>query len=488
MNEKQEVLIESDETLLKLFANSKDKMALEVLFGRHMASAYHLAFKYMGNEADAEDAVQKAFINVMRFAKDQNQPGMVKAWIMRTVVNVCKDEIKHIVRERHRLQDKFSKPIAEVPDLDIDTDEIRKILVSAIEQLPEHFRIPIWLLHYEDMSIKEVSVSLGKPEKTIRTQIARGIEKLKLSLEGKTKEFNTINIMAILSECKKNEVVPTLLSEKIKEIFNMTKSDIVFSQNAKSKTIFSLNFKALIFVVSLLGVFTFYWLKNEGEKNKETQNKSNLIIINNKSDKTNLKTDLFFDFTSTKLPEWFSIKSINTTLVSEDSEHGQAIKINNVEFLLKFNISFIKKPFKISYDLKPEKTGFRIYSPIYDSEGLVTFLISPLNNYSIGKWNHIEIYVQENATSFWNNGSLKIVHVSLNKKDVEACISLSSFVGCVDNISISENTGNKFIDLMPCVKIAEQLKITPGIEGIEIDSPFPEFNKGKINVKKQMTK
>lgn len=100
MSNKKEFEKESDENLLLLFTKSKNREALDTLFERHMASAYHIAFKYMHNQADAEDVVQKAFINVMRFADNQNQPGMVKAWIMKTVINTSKNEIKYLIRQR----------------------------------------------------------------------------------------------------------------------------------------------------------------------------------------------------------------------------------------------------------------------------------------------------------------------------------------------------------------------------------------------------
>ena len=211
MNDKQAFLGETDENLLRLFTNSQEKAALEVLFDRHMASAYHLAYKYMHNQADAEDVVQKAFIKIMRFSADQNQPEMVKAWIMKTVINTSKNEIRDLIRHRRRI---LAKPFQETtagPELAEDANELRKILVTAIEQLPEHFRLPIWLTHYENMSIKEVSDCLGKPEKTIRTQISRGLEKLEIALKGRGSYINGINIIALLAECKSIDKVPKTL-------------------------------------------------------------------------------------------------------------------------------------------------------------------------------------------------------------------------------------------------------------------------------------
>src|SRR5262245_13047771 len=73
--------------LLRAFTERGDRQAMSVLFARHADSAYRVALRCCRNAADAEDAVQTAFIEVLRHSAKYRGESAVSAWIFGFVVN-----------------------------------------------------------------------------------------------------------------------------------------------------------------------------------------------------------------------------------------------------------------------------------------------------------------------------------------------------------------------------------------------------------------
>lgn len=487
MNTKSQWKEISDENLLQLYAKDKNKEALEVLLERHMRSAYYLAFRYMRNQADAEDMVQKAFINVMRFSGTQNQQGMVKAWIMKIVLNTCKNEIKHLILQRKLLHDKHAQQTSEQKLQEDDSHELRNKLITAIEQLPEHFRWPIWLTHYEDMSIKEVAHCLGKPEDTIRKQIARGLQKLEQHLVGFA-NINTMNIIALLSELKNFDQVPETLISKIQVLTNIKLSTRLTSITAKQNTLFLYSLLPILMVVLTITLGFFWWTSNKNKDNDKTSlpsalQKTATIQEENNQITNDEKLNLAYDFSSAEIPNWCTILKGNTQIFKEGRESYLKVLDGN-DFIMQLNIPLQKNTFKVSYDLKlnPVKNSTaRIIalSAMYGKD-ILTF---GFNDFlMVNTWYHVEIYVQKNIEAVYYNGKLKILVVSKSEFTHPLCIHLQGAFYSLDNIkvkNISEKAQNEFTE---CIKIANQLLENKGPHRIKIPSPLPKITKGQIPV------
>lgn len=488
MNTKKELEKESDEQLLHLFANSKNREALDALFERHMVSAYHIAFKFMHNQADAEDVVQKAFINVMRFAGDQNQPGMVKAWIMKTVINTSKNEIKHLIRQRKLLQDKPIYQPNENPSFDEETGELRKILVSAIEQLPDHFRWPIWLTHFENLTIKEVSHVLGKSENTIRTQISRGIGKLEQSLKSHGSKVGGMNIVALLADCKSMDSVPPTLYAKIKTISNLKDSAKMYARVSAHK--FNLVWIISPVILLLSSYFAFlWWQSNKGESSIDSEVVGEKPILKSADPIANIEPqklfNLFWNFNSEKLPNWCSVKNGNFQILSDISKNDQCLKVLGKEdFLMDLAIPDTNRSFKVSYDAKIVPIAnerFHIFSltSITKKKG-ITFLF----NYMIEKekWNHVEVYVQKNIEAIYYNGILMMVVIYPLSDDNEFSIHLRGAIVFLDNIEVKSLKEKEYKDFSKCLALSKEFMQKEGYHLLKIPSPLPEVNSGNIEV------
>lgn len=482
-----QLINDTDENLLQKYSLDKDKEALEVLLARHMTSAYHLAFKYMKNQADAEDVVQKAFVRIMRFSRDQNQPGLVKAWIMKTVINTSKSEIRDLVRHRRRVH---AKPILEATQptqsLDIldDANELRKKLLRAIDQLPEHFRLPIWLTHYENMSVREVSVALDRPEQTVRTQISRGLEKLQNALKNYESQFTAVTIIAILSECKKIDKVPISLHEKINSLSSIKISTRIATNLVSKKSIFVsmiLPFTCLL----ILAFLSFQWWSYMEDKENLISSGMTTIINNpNLKAATTPSLDLFCDFESKELPIWITVVSGEVLLSKDKDKYGKYLKFDsNNEFKLKLNIPKQNKPFKVSFDIKPKVRGGTKYAIFGLSESFniaANFLIQGIN-LNFTNWNQFEIIIQKNTQAIFVNKRLILVAITKEDYPDPAFIKLKNLFGRLDNVLIQSIDEKETGEYSKCIEISNQYKGNEPFK-MDIDSPLPNITKEKVIV------
>lgn len=132
-----------------------------------------LAFVYLKNKFDAEDAAQDVFLTYLRkaprFANSQKE----KSWIMTVTANRCRDMLRAKYREE--------LPLTE--DLSYLPQEESEVL-QAVLGLEEIYRVPIHLYYYEGYSLKEIGKVLRLPVGTVGSRLSRGREILKQQLGG----------------------------------------------------------------------------------------------------------------------------------------------------------------------------------------------------------------------------------------------------------------------------------------------------------------
>jgi RNA polymerase sigma-70 factor (ECF subfamily) len=166
-----------DATLLRAFTERGDRQAMNVLFARHADAAYRVALRCCRNAADAEDAVQTAFIEVLRHSAKYRGESAVRAWIFGFVVNAT----RHKAREegRRAVREERASVSGEIAPDDRMTQEAVR---HAVQELPEHYRLPVWLHYCEGLSSPEVADALSLSENTVRSQLSRGVEELRSAL------------------------------------------------------------------------------------------------------------------------------------------------------------------------------------------------------------------------------------------------------------------------------------------------------------------
>jgi RNA polymerase sigma-70 factor, ECF subfamily len=169
-----------DAELLRLFVCRGDRNAMDALLSRHAAAAFRLARRFLRNSADAEDAVQSAFVELLMHAAKYRHGAEVKTWIMSFVVNICRNKSRE---ELHRAERQYvaARRRAEqtAPCRDESERELYQSVLFEIDNLPVHYRAPLWLRYVEGLTSADVAATLKHPPCTVRCHLARGLEQLR---------------------------------------------------------------------------------------------------------------------------------------------------------------------------------------------------------------------------------------------------------------------------------------------------------------------
>ena len=171
-----------DDTLLARFVNG-DRAALDLLFHRYRSVAYRVAFRLLGREADALDAVQEGFIKALTHLEGFRRSSSFKTWLLRIVSNAALDLGRQRQRELARdrgVQARFSLLPADGPSpaANLDRADLRNSIDRALAQLPESQR-RTFVLHVDGgLSYREVADTLGISIGTVMSRLYYARQKL----------------------------------------------------------------------------------------------------------------------------------------------------------------------------------------------------------------------------------------------------------------------------------------------------------------------
>ncbi len=160
---------------------------------RHQRRASRIAFHYLRDAADADDAVQDAFIRAFTHLETYRDELPFEVWFTRILVNGCLDRIKSRTRrsrwmlamEDQGVGGEALDPAAEQPTPEARTlaAERRRQLSAALARLPERQRAVFVLSQEQGYSSREVSAMTGMKESTVRVHLFRAIRKLRTLLQ-----------------------------------------------------------------------------------------------------------------------------------------------------------------------------------------------------------------------------------------------------------------------------------------------------------------
>jgi RNA polymerase sigma-70 factor (ECF subfamily) len=164
-----------------------DKGAFDALVLKYQHKVVKLVMRYVRNPAEAEDIAQEAFIKAYRALPQFRGDSAFYTWLYRIAINTAKNAI--VSRDRSpvgydldlqnpqesydmhgRLKD------SETPEGLVLTDEIRTIVNTAIEALPEDLRTAIVLRELDGLSYEEIAATMECPVGTVRSRIFRARE------------------------------------------------------------------------------------------------------------------------------------------------------------------------------------------------------------------------------------------------------------------------------------------------------------------------
>lgn len=153
---------------------------------------YRLARATMREDAEAEDALQEAYLTAYRSIAQFRGEAALGTWLSRLVLNECLGRLRRSARRQnvipmigthHEIDlDAMIKHDAETPDQAAARTEMRQLLERKIDELPESFRIVFVLRSVEEMSVEETAQCLAIPEATVRSRHFRAKSLLREAL------------------------------------------------------------------------------------------------------------------------------------------------------------------------------------------------------------------------------------------------------------------------------------------------------------------
>lgn len=164
--------------------------ALEELFRRYRQVAYRVAYRLLGHEADALDAVQEAFVKALTHLPSFQGRSSFKTWLLRVVSNAALDfgrqrgrrEALNLDWAGRRRESLETAPQPE-PSHDLERADLRRQLQEALSKLPAAQR-QTFVLHAEaDLSYREVADVLGISIGTVMSRLYYARQKLRAMLE-----------------------------------------------------------------------------------------------------------------------------------------------------------------------------------------------------------------------------------------------------------------------------------------------------------------
>ena len=136
-------------------------------------ASFRTACLILGNRADAEEAVQQAFLRVWRFRASLGAIADHAPWLYRVVVSACCSKLRHDGPWRDRpadLPDDAAKTAAS-PDERLWQSEVSRAVLSALGDLPVHVRVAVVLRYYDDLSERQVAAAIGRRPGTVKSRL-----------------------------------------------------------------------------------------------------------------------------------------------------------------------------------------------------------------------------------------------------------------------------------------------------------------------------
>ena len=186
---------ENDEELIARLAHG-DLDALDALYARYARPVFSLAVRVLGDEAEAEEITQDVFERAWRHAASfDRERGRFATWLLSVTHHVAIDAVRKRKRQPQAIGGEpaaLALQLVADPHVDVagatvnhvDGKEVR----LALRMLPEPQRRAIELAYFAGLSHLEIAAMLGDPLGTVKARIRRGMDRLRLVLEGVARE------------------------------------------------------------------------------------------------------------------------------------------------------------------------------------------------------------------------------------------------------------------------------------------------------------
>jgi len=174
----------------------RDGTAFRVIMQRHNRRLYRVARSVLGDDSEAEDVVQEAYMRAFTHLDGFRGEARLSTWLTRIALNEAMGRLRQRrplvdLKGIDAISDQGEARVIVLPSSRQDGDpeaaaaraEVRRLLERAVDQLPDPFRIVFVLRDMEEMTIEETATQLGLRPETVKTRLHRARRLLRQSLD-----------------------------------------------------------------------------------------------------------------------------------------------------------------------------------------------------------------------------------------------------------------------------------------------------------------
>ncbi len=167
-------------------AKQGDTRAYGTLVEEHQTIAFRTAYLLTGSAADAEDAVQEAFVKAHRALARFRQGAAFRPWLLSIVANEARNRRRSAGR-RERLalrvaEDPLSGGAVPSPEAALLDAEQREELLAAVNELKDDDRLALGCRYFLGLSEEETAAALGWRRGTVKSRTSRALARLREQL------------------------------------------------------------------------------------------------------------------------------------------------------------------------------------------------------------------------------------------------------------------------------------------------------------------
>jgi RNA polymerase sigma factor (sigma-70 family) len=172
----------ADEQLIEKIRQGQTE-AYRELVERHKGYIYTLVYRMVQHPETAEDLTQEVFVKLFRSLSYFRGDAKFTTWLYRMTINLVTDYRRSQQRKPYEalldtMKDWLSEP-AEQPEEMALLKEKQQHMQRLLSEMPDKYRLILYLHHYKQLSYQEMSQATGLPVKTLETRLYRGKAMLK---------------------------------------------------------------------------------------------------------------------------------------------------------------------------------------------------------------------------------------------------------------------------------------------------------------------
>ena len=198
-----------DTTELVIYAQKGNQQAITALYNLSYKPAYAVAFKMTGNEDDAFDVLQDAYIKAFNSLDQLTDPSGFIPWFNKITANKCRDFLrskKNVIMfsdmEYDNGEDSFElefedESTAFQPEERADYSDTKRLVAEMLDNLPADQKMVLLMYYVQEMSIKEIAEALEISENTVKSRMNYGKKKMRAQAEDMEKKGYKLRVSAV---------------------------------------------------------------------------------------------------------------------------------------------------------------------------------------------------------------------------------------------------------------------------------------------------